>query len=147
MLIAVLMKGYLSAAVLILSTGPATAKDSDVWRACSIDSVQSCTPTGCSPRRPTISVYIGYHQQTGFERAVYLRCAVGLSECDRYYPVVRQVGGFIVFSLPEHSLFSKLDKNDRLVDVAGVQDTIFISRGRCTEAAPPPASRWRSWRH
>lgn len=146
MVIAVLMRGVFCATALALTAAPALAQDSDVWRACSIDSVQVCTPAGCAARRPSISVYIGYHRQTGVERAVYLRCAVGLKSCDRYDPVVRRVGDVMVFSLPEHSLFSRLGNDDRLTDVAGVQDTIFVSRGRCTQAAPPPTSRWRSWR-
>jgi len=133
-------------ATLVLTATALPAQENDVWRACSINSVQMCTPARCVSQRPTISIYIGYHQQTGFQRAVYLRCAVGLSSCDRYDPIVRRAGDFIVFSLPEHSLFSKLGKDDRLIDVAGVQDTIFVSRGRCTLAAPPPISRWRSWR-
>lgn len=141
-----LRRGLFLGTTLVLAAGSAQAQQSDVWRACSIDRVNACTPAGCAPRRPTISIYIGYHQQTGLERAVYLRCAVGLSNCDRYDPIVRRVGTYMVFSLPEHSLFSKLGDDDRLTDVAGVQDTIFVSRGHCVAAAPPPVSRWRSWR-
>jgi hypothetical protein len=146
MIFAVLMRGRFFVTALVLTAAPAGAQENDVWRACSIDSVQMCMPAGCAARRPAISVYIGYHRQAGIERAVYLRCAVGLSSCDRYDPVVRHVGDVLVFSLPEHSLFSRLGKDDRLTDVAGVQDAIFVSRGRCIQAAPPPISRWRSWR-
>lgn len=147
MVIAARMRGGFLATALVVTADPALAQETDVWRACSIDSVQMCTPAGCTARRPSISVYIGYHRQADVERAVYLRCAVGLSSCDRYDPVVRRVGDVVVFSLPEHSLFSRLGKDDRLTDVAGVQDTIFVSRGRCVQAAPPPTSRWRSWRN
>jgi|SRR6476469_9935987 len=123
---------------------PVHAEDNDVWRACSITSVNMCTPIGCSGRKPTISIYIGFHSDAIVQRAVYLRCAVAFARCDRYDPVVRRIGEFLIFSLPERSLFSKLATDNQLIDVAAVRDTVFVARGRCVEAAPPPRSQWRS---
>jgi len=123
---------------------PVRAQDYDVWRACSISSVNMCTPTGCSSREPTISIYIGFHSDGAGRRAVYLRCATAFVRCDRYDPVVRRLGEFVIFSLPERSVFSKLGTDNKLVDVAAVRDTVFVARGRCVEAAPPARSQWRS---
>jgi len=120
------------------------AQDYDVWRACSISSVNMCTATGCSSRKPTISIYIGYHSDATGQRAVYLRCAVGFANCDRYDPVVRHIGKFVIFSLPERSVFSKLSTDNRLVDVAATNDVVFVARGFCVESAPPGRSQWRS---
>jgi hypothetical protein len=58
--------------------------------------------------------------------------------------VVRRIGEFLVFSLPERSLFSKLATDNQLIDVAAVKDTVFVARGRCVKAAPPSRSQWRS---
>lgn len=140
------MSRRLFATILVLTAAPAEAQENDVWRACSIDNVVMCTPAGCSTRRPTISIYIGYHSDHGIEHAVYLRCKVAFVSCDRYDPVVHRAGSFVIFSLPEHSAFSKLQADNRLTDVAAVQDTVFISRGQCALAAPPLSSSWRSWR-
>jgi hypothetical protein len=129
---------------LAMIAAPVGAQDYDVWRACSINNVNMCTATGCSRRKPMISIYIGYHSDGTGRRAVYLRCATGFVSCDRYDPVVRRLGEFVTFSLPERSVFSKLGPDDQLVDVAAVRDTVFIARGRCVEAAPPARSEWRS---
>jgi hypothetical protein len=138
------MKAHLLATALVLMSAPALSQEADIWRACSIDSVMMCTPAGCSGRAPGISIYIGYYSRDSVKRALYLRCAVGLVSCDRYDPVVRRNGAFMIFSLPERSVFSKLGTDNSLLDVAGVKESVVISRGRCTEAAPPLSSRWRS---
>jgi len=132
-----MMRAGLVATVFVLVASAANSQADNVWRACSIENVVMCTPTGCARRQPEIAIYIGYHSSAGNRRAVYLRCAVGFRNCDRYDPEVRRLGTFVVFSLPERSVFSKLDDHDRLLDVAAVKDTVFISRGRCVEAAPP----------
>lgn len=138
------MGAKLLAIALGMIAAPVGAEEFDVWRACSINSVNMCAATGCTTRKPMISIYIGYHSESTGRRAVYLRCATGLRSCDRYDPVVRRLGEFVIFSLPERSVFSKLGPDNQLVDVAAVRDIVFIARGRCVEAAPPPRSEWRS---
>jgi len=141
------MRRELLATALGLAAAPLGAQQNDVWRACSIDKVVMCTAESCTARQPAISIYIGYHNDSAVERAVYLRCAVRFVSCDRYDPVVHRVGAFLVFSLPEHSVFSKLGADNHIIDVAGVKDAVFISRGRCAEAAPPSTLQWRSHRN
>jgi len=138
------MRAHLLATALGVIALPVHAQDYDVWRACSIASVNMCTPTGCSGRKPTISIYIGYHSDAAGQRAVYLRCAVGFVSCDRYDPVVRRLGEYLIFSLPERSVFSKLATDNRLIDVAAAKDVVFVARGRCVKAALPSRSQWRS---
>lgn len=130
-------------AALLLATG-AKEPAGGVWRACTIDRVSICTPAGCAFRKPAVSIYVSSFLDHGAERASYYRCAIGLKNCDRYIPRVQRNGDFLVFTLPQESLFAKLGKDDSLTDVAAVKDTVFISRGRCKPAAPPPDSSLRS---
>ena len=67
-----------------------------------------------------------------------------LARCDRYTAIVHRTGDFLIFSLPERSVFAKLGSDGRITDVAGQGDSIFVSRGKCTDGAPPPDSSLRS---
>lgn len=136
------MKSILAIAALLSSAG-ARDFDSGVWRACKIDSVSICTPAGCAPRKPTISIYVSDFLDHGVERASYYRCGIGLTNCDRYSPRVQRNGDFLVFTLAQESSFAKLGPDDRLTDVTAVKDTVIVSRGLCEAAAPPRDLRSR----
>lgn len=124
------------------SAGP--APDGGIWSACDIRSVSICAEEGCSPAKPAISIYLSNFMDGGRERAAYYRCAPALTKCDRYNAVVYRTGEFTIFSLPARSLFAKLGPDEKLVDVAAVDDRVYISRGSCRHAAPPAASELRS---
>lgn len=137
------MKTAVAAALLTLAVPAQAAEDSGIWQACAIESVSVCTPAGCAARKPAISIYLSNYVARGVERAAYYRCAARFTACDKYGAVVRRVGDLAVFSVPEQSVFAKLGANGRVTDVAAVGDTVFISRGRCTNAAPPSTVRSR----
>jgi hypothetical protein len=138
------MRSVLIAAALLTAPAPACAMASGIWKACSIDSVSVCAPAGCSTAKPAISIFVSNYVDHGSERSAYYRCGLKLTHCDRYSAIVNRNGDFIVFSLPQHSLFAKLGGDGRITDVAGQADSIFVSRGKCTDAAPPPDSSLRS---
>jgi hypothetical protein len=118
--------------------------ESGMWKACSIDSVSVCAPQGCTTSKPTISIFVSNYLDHGVERGVYYRCGLKLAACDRYSALVRRTGDFVVFSLPEHSVFAKVGRDDQITDVVGQADNVVISRGKCASAAPPPESSLRS---
>jgi hypothetical protein len=115
----------------------AAALAAGIWAACTIDTVSACSQGGCKAARPTISIYLSDFVDRGVERAAYYRCSTGLTRCDRYSAIVNKTGDFSIFSLPDRSLFAKLGTDMRVTDVAAMGDTVFISRGRCSERAPP----------
>jgi len=137
------MKAHQLMAVLGCMSAPAIASQDDVWQACTIDTVTMCSATTCARRSPQISIFIGSFANQTARRAVYFRCALRLVNCDRYEALVYRLGDFTVFALPERGVFTKLGPDNRVTDVATIQDTVFISRGRCVTAAPPPSSSWR----
>lgn len=134
----------LVAAALLSAPAPLCAASGGIWKACSIDSVTVCAPSGCNARKPAISIFVSDYMDRGTERGAYYRCGPRLAACDRYPALVRRTGQFIVFSLPEQSVFAKLGSDGRITDVAGQADSVFVSRGQCTDAAPPPDSSLRS---
>lgn len=135
---------YLISGVLLAFPSSASTLDQDVWKACSVDTVTICTRATCSSRKPDISIYLADRVDVTTEAASYYRCGVGLIHCDRYNALVYRSGEYVIFSLPQRSLFSKLGVDDGLTDVAAVGESVIISRGRCYTAAPPPANLLRS---
>lgn len=128
-----------------LASASASASTSQgIWSACTIDTVSLCTATGCAVRKPAISIYLTNYMDRGAERAAYYRCAIGLTNCDRHTATVNRTGDFVIFSLPARSVFSKLGPDRRLVDVAAIGENVLVSRGRCTDAAPPSQLRLKS---
>ena len=115
----------------------AAAGAAGIWAACTIDTVSACSQSGCKAVKPAISIYLSDFVDRGVERAAYYRCSTGLTRCDRYRALVNKTGEFSIFSLPERSLFAKLGPDHRVTDVAAMGDTVLISRGRCSERAPP----------
>jgi hypothetical protein len=138
------MRSSLVAAAVLMTAAPVPAADNGVWRACTIDTVTICTPAGCGQRKPTISIFVSDYMDGVSERGAYYRCGLHLARCERYGAVVYRTGDFVVFSLPARSVFAKLGPDNRITDVAAVADSIFISRGRCANRAPPPGSSSRS---
>lgn len=106
--------------------------------------MSECSVAGCSARKPTISIYLSDYIDRGTERAAYYRCGVRLSNCDRYPALAYRTGNYLVFSLPQRSVFAKLGTDDRIIDVAALGEDVLVSRGTCTSSAPPPAASLRS---
>ena len=106
--------------------------------------MSECSPAGCSARKPTISIFVSDFVDRGIERAAYYRCGVRLSNCDRYTALAYRTGEFMIFSLPQRSVFAKLGTDDRITDVAALGDDVLVSRGTCATAVPPPAASLRS---
>jgi hypothetical protein len=127
-----------------LSAVPAAAADAGLWRACTIDTVLVCTQDRCSPRKPTISIFVSNYLDRGTERAAYYRCGLKLTKCDRYSALAYKTGDFVIFSLPQRSVFAKLASDESITDVAAMGSDVFVSRGKCTSASPPSASDVRS---
>ncbi len=139
-----MVKAGLPMAALLACWAEAAAAEPGIFKACTIDSVSVCTPRGCAASKPAISIFVSDFLDHGTERGGYYRCGLGLRNCDRYRALVYRTGGFLIFSLPERGVFAKLASDNSVTDVATLADTVFVSRGECTNAAPPPASSWRS---
>lgn len=134
-------KVFIVAAVM-MAHGQADGAERGVWKACTIDTVTACTPDACGSRKPEISIFVSDYLDGGTERGAYYRCKLHLTACDRFPATVYRSGDFIIFSMPGESAFAKLGSDDRVTDVAAVGYTVFVSRGRCSERAPPqPGSR------
>ena len=61
--------------------------------------------------------------------------------CD--FPSVEVATGLVSSLLAHPGIFAVVD----LEYLSAVKETIFISRGRCVKAAPPPPSSWRAPPH
>ena len=131
-------------AAISLAASPAAGAEPGLWRACTIDTVSVCSGDRCSPRKPTISIFISNYVDRGTERAAYYRCALKLTKCDRYRALAYKTGDFVIFSLPERSVFAKLASDDSITDVAAMGSDVFVSRGKCAPAPPPRATELRS---
>lgn len=138
------MKSAVIAAALLVAPARVCAMDSGIWKACSFDTVTVCAPARCSASKPAISIFVSEYFDHGAERVAYYRCGLKLAHCDRYRALVYRTGDYAVFSLPERSVFAKLSSDGRITDVAGQADSVFISRGKCVDAAPPADSSLRS---
>jgi hypothetical protein len=138
------MRSSLVAAAALITPAAVPAADSGIFKACTIDTVTICTPAGCGPRKPSISIFVSDYMDGVTERGAYYRCGLHLVRCNRYSAVVYRSGDFITFSLPARSVFAKLGPGNIITDIAAVEDSVFISRGRCANRAPPAGSAERS---
>jgi hypothetical protein len=138
------MGKHLLLAAISLAASPAAGAEPGLWRACTIDTVSVCSQDRCSSRRPAISIFVSSYIDRGTERAAYYRCAPKLTKCDRYRALVNKTGNFVIFSLPDRSVFAKLGSDDSITDVAAMGSDVFVSRGKCAAAPPPRASDLRS---
>ncbi len=136
-----LLSGRLSTAVaLSLMASPVSAADGGIWQACTIDAVQVCAPAGCASERPAISIFLSSYADGASERSAYYRCALQITNCQRYRADIHRRQDVTIFSVPDRSVFAKLGSDNRITDVAAVGDRVIISRGRCARRAPPPES-------
>jgi hypothetical protein len=138
------MEKRLFLAAISLAASPATGAEPGLWRACTIDTVSVCSQDRCTPRKPSISIFVSNYIDRGSERAAYYRCALKLTKCDRYRALAYKTGDFVIFSLPERSVFAKLANDDSITDVAAMGSDVFVSRGKCAAAPPPRATELRS---
>lgn len=121
-------------------TTQASAAEPNIWRACTVDSVTICTPSGCSPGKPSTWLYLASYEHEGKRETTYYRCNADRSDCDTYEPAVHRSGAYLNFSLPENGVVSRLGPDDTVTDVATIMDTVLISRGKC-QLEPPPIIR------
>ena len=131
-------------AAISLGATPAAGASPGLWRACTIDTVSVCTQDRCVPRKPAFSIFVSSYIDRGTERAAYYRCGLKLTKCDKYSALAYKTGDFVIFSLPQRSVFAKLASDDSITDVAAQGSDVFVSRGKCTTAPPPRASELRS---
>ena len=136
------MKYLLTGGLLIVSS--AAPSMPGLWVGCSVDALSVCTVRSCESRKPEISIYLANYVVQGAERAVYYRCALELVNCDRYNAIVHHTGDYVVFSVPEQSVFAKVSSDGHITDVAGIRDQVLISHGTCKPAAPPSEKSLRS---
>jgi len=136
-------KRFSLVAISLLAT-PAVAAEPGIWRACTIDSVSVCTQSSCAPRKPAFSIFVSSYVDRGTERAAYYRCGLKMTKCDKYSALAYKTGDFVIFSLPQRSVFAKLASDDSITDVAALGSDVFVSRGKCIPASPPRMSDLRS---
>jgi hypothetical protein len=67
-----------------------------------------------------------------------------MTKCDKYSALAYKTGDFVIFSLPQRSVFAKLASDDSITDVAALGSDVFVSRGKCIPASPPRMSDLRS---
>jgi hypothetical protein len=127
-----------------LAATPAAGAEPGIWRACTIDTVSVCTKDRCAPSKPAISLFVSSYIDRGTERAAYYRCGLKLTKCDKYSALAYKTGNFVIFSLPQRSVFAKLGSDDSITDVAALGSDVFVSRGKCVASTPPRMSDLRS---
>jgi hypothetical protein len=121
----------------------ASAAEPNVWRACTIQSVNICSPQGCVAGSPAIWLYVASYTDKGKQHSIYIRCNISRTSCTDYRPLVHRSGAFLNFTLPKNAVVSRLGPDDMLTDVATIMDTVLISRGTCANE-PPPLIRTRT---
>ena len=134
------MKSLLLVAGIALQAGQATAPD--ISQECQIETVTLCDQAGCRGVRPTLKLYLGaYMTEDGRQAGYYYRCRRA-EFCDIIEdPWVGESGGYRAFVARERGLISKIGPQNRVTDVATLEDRVLISRGRCWPAPRPQVQR------
>ena len=112
--------------------------DADLWQECQIESATLCGPGGCKNVEPTLKLYLGdYHVDHGKRAGYYYRCRRG-GECDIIEnPWIGEGGGYRAFIMREQGVISRIGPDERITDVATIEDTVLISRGSCWSSDRP----------
>lgn len=134
------MKSLLLALGLALQTGGASTPDMSLE--CQVETVALCDQAGCRGVEPTLKLYLGeYTAEDGGRYGYYYRCRRGDS-CDIIdNPWIGESGGYRAFVARERGLISKVGPENRLTDIATLEDRVLISRGRCWPAPRPQVRR------
>jgi hypothetical protein len=116
--------------------------DADLWQECQIESATLCGPGGCKNVEPTLKLYLGdYRADDGRRAGYYYRCRRG-GECDIIEnPWIGEGMGYRAFVMREQGVISRIGPDSRITDVATIEDTVLISRGRCWNADRPRIRR------
>jgi len=134
------MKSIALAAVLFLQAAqpPAPA----ISQECQIETVTLCDQAGCRGVEPTLKLYLGeFTGEDGKQVGYYYRCRRG-DYCDIIdNPWIAESGGYRAFVARERGVIAKIGPENRITDIATVEDRVLISRGRCWDAPRPQVSR------
>lgn len=134
------MKSLLLAASLALQAGHPAGPDFS--QECQVETVTLCDQAGCRGVEPTLKLYLGeYTAEDGRRAGYYYRCRRA-DICDIIDdPWIGESGGYRAFVARDRGLISKVGPENRLTDVATVDDRVLISRGHCWQAARPQVRR------
>jgi len=121
---------------LALQAGPVA--DANLWQECQIESATLCGPGGCKAVEPTLKLYLGdYKADDGRRAGYYYRCRRG-AECDIIdNPWIGESGSYRAFVMREQGVITRVSADNRVTDVATIEDTVLISRGTCWNADRP----------
>lgn len=134
------MKSLLLAVGLALQGVPAGTPD--MSQECQIESVTLCDQAGCRGVEPRLKLYLGeFTRKNGQRSGYYYRCRRA-DFCDIIDdPWIGENGGYRVFVARDRGLISRIGPENRLTDVATMEDRVLISRGRCWLAPRPQVRR------
>jgi len=130
------MKGVLLIAAVAFQAGQSAGPN--ISQECQIETVTLCDQAGCRGVEPTLKLYLGeYTAEDGRHAGYYYRCRRG-EFCDIIEnPWIGESGGYRAFVAREKGLISKVGPDNRVTDVATLEDRVLISRGRCWDAPRP----------
>jgi hypothetical protein len=114
----------------------------DLWQECQIETATICGPGGCKSLVPTLKLYIGdYKADDGRRAGYYYRCRRG-AECDIIEnPWIGEGSGYRAFVMREQGVIARIGPDNRVTDVATIEDIVLISRGICWNADRPRVRR------
>jgi len=114
----------------------------NIAQECQIETVTLCDQAGCRGVEPTLKLYLGeYTSKDGRQAGYYYRCRRG-EFCDVIEnPWIGESGGYRAFVMRENGLISKIGPDNRVTDVATLEDRVLISRGRCWDSPRPKVNR------
>jgi hypothetical protein len=134
------MKSLLLAFGLALQAGHSAAPD--ISQECQVETVTLCDQAGCRGVKPTLKLYLGeYTAKNGTRTGYYYRCRRA-AFCDIIdNPWIGGSGGYRAFVARDRGLISKIGPQNRITDVATMDDRVLVSRGRCWPAPRPEVQR------
>jgi len=130
--------GVLAALALQAAQGPAP----DLSQECQIETVTLCDQAGCRGVEPTLKIYLGeYAAEDGKHRGYYYRCRRA-DLCDIIEnPWIGENGGYRAFVARERGVIAKIGPENRITDIATIEDRVLILRGRCWDTPRPSVTR------
>ena len=120
----------------------ASITDPDNWQECQIESATLCGVGGCKPVTPTLKLFLGdYAGASGQRGGYYYRCRRG-GLCDIVDdPWIGESAGYRAFVLRDRGVITRVGPDNKVTDVATIEDIVLISRGRCWKSARPRVER------
>ena len=128
-----------------LIAGPAPAANS--WQECQVEIATLCDLAGCRNVEPTLKLYLGdYADSKGRRKGYYYRCR-RQGSCDRIEdPWIGQNAEYRAFIVDRAGVISRVGPDNKLTDVATLNDSVLISRGSCWNAKPQHPKRKKASR-